>query len=52
LHRQFTGIGEFEAHVIDSTLLSPQATADAVWHGLAEGTYRLVSPGTEPDKAG
>jgi hypothetical protein len=51
LHRQFTGIGEFEAHVIDSTMLSPQATADAVRHGLAEGTYRLVSPGTEPDKA-
>jgi adenylate kinase family enzyme len=42
LHRQFTDIGVFEGHVLDSTPLSPQATADAVLHGLAEGTYRLA----------
>ena len=42
LHRQFTNIGVLEGHVLDSTQLSPQATADAVLHGLAEGTYRLA----------
>ncbi len=42
LHRQFTDIGVFEGHVLDSTQLSPQATVDAVLHGLAEGTYRLA----------
>jgi hypothetical protein len=41
LHRQFTDIGEFGHHVVDSTQLSPQATMDAIRHGLAEGTYRL-----------
>jgi tRNA uridine 5-carbamoylmethylation protein Kti12 len=45
LYRQFTDIGIFEGHVLDSTQLSPQATADAVLHGLAEGTYRLA-PGS------
>jgi adenylate kinase family enzyme len=49
LHRQFTDIGVFERHVLDSTQLSPQATADAVLQGLAEGTYRLAprSPETK-----
>ena len=42
LHRQFTDTGAFEGHVLDSTQLSPQATADAVLHGLSEGTYRLA----------
>jgi predicted kinase len=42
LHREFTDTGAFEVHVLDSTRLSPQATADAVLHGLAEGTYRLA----------
>jgi hypothetical protein len=42
LHRQFTDIGAFEGHVLDSTLLDPQATADAVLHGLAKGRYRLA----------
>jgi adenylate kinase family enzyme len=53
LHRQFTGIGVFEGHVLDSTQLTPQATADAVLHGLAEDTYRLAPrpPGTKPDRS-
>jgi adenylate kinase family enzyme len=53
LYRQFTDIGAFEGHVLDSTRLSPQATANAVLHGLAEGTYRLAprSPGTEPNQS-
>ena len=42
LYRQFTDIGTFEGHVLDTTQLTPQATADAVLHGLAEGTYRLA----------
>jgi adenylate kinase family enzyme len=41
LHRQFTDVSGFEGHIIDSTKLTPQATADAVRRGLAEGTYRL-----------
>jgi adenylate kinase family enzyme len=42
LHHQFTDLGGFEGHVLDSTWLSPQATADAILHGLAGGTYRLA----------
>lgn len=51
LHRQFTDIGVFEGHVLDSTQLNPEATAHAVLHGLAQGTYRLTprSPGTKPN---
>jgi tRNA uridine 5-carbamoylmethylation protein Kti12 len=41
LHRQFSDIGDFGRHVIDSTQLSPQATMDAVRRGLDEGTYLL-----------
>jgi predicted ATPase len=41
LHHQFTDIGEFGRHVLDSTQLGPQATTDAVRRGLAEGTYLL-----------
>jgi hypothetical protein len=39
LHRQFTDISGFEGHVLDSTQLGPQATTDAILHGLAEGAY-------------
>lgn len=42
LHRQFTDISGFEGHVLDSTQLSPEATTDAILHGLAEGTYHLA----------
>ncbi len=48
LHRQFTDIGGYEKHVLDSTRLSPQATADTVLHGLAGGTYHLI-PTPESD---
>jgi hypothetical protein len=43
LHRQFTDTGVFEGHVLDSTQLSPQATSDAVLHGLAEGNPQLLT---------
>ena len=49
LYRQFTDIGEFGRHVIDSTELSPQATMDAIRHGLAERTYLLPPAITLPD---
>jgi adenylate kinase family enzyme len=47
LHRQFTDIGRFEGHVLDTTRLSPQAAAEAVLRGLAEGTYYLAPRSTE-----
>jgi len=42
LHREFTDIGAYERHVFDNTWLEPQATADAVLRGLAEGAYYLA----------
>jgi len=42
LHHQFTDVGAFERHVLDSSQLGAQATADAVLRGLAEGTYHLA----------
>ena len=41
LYRQFTGLGPYEPHVLDSTHLTPQATATALRHSLPQGTYRL-----------
>ena len=41
LHRQFTSPGPYEPHVLDSTHLTPQATATTIRRGLTEGTYRL-----------
>jgi hypothetical protein len=49
LYRQFTDIGELGRHVIYSTELSPQATTDAIRHGLAEGTYLLPPATASPD---
>jgi len=42
LHREFTDIGAYERHVLDNTWLEPQAAADAVLGGLAEGAYYLA----------
>jgi adenylate kinase family enzyme len=41
LHRQFTNLGPYEPHVLDSSHLTPQATAATLRHALAQGTYRL-----------
>lgn len=41
LHRQFSNLGPYEPHVLDSTHLTPQATATAIRRGLTDGTYRL-----------
>jgi adenylate kinase family enzyme len=41
LHRQFTDLGPYKPHVLDSTHLTPQATATTIRHALPQGTYRL-----------
>jgi adenylate kinase family enzyme len=41
LYRQFTDLGPYEPNVLDSTHLTPQATATTICHDLTEGTYRL-----------
>jgi hypothetical protein len=41
LHRQFSDLGVYERHALDSTRLDPQATADVVLRGLAEQAYLL-----------
>ena len=41
LHRQFTELGNFQRHALDSTQLNPHTTADTVLHGLAKGSYLL-----------
>ena len=38
----FIDLGPYEAQVVDSTRLTPQATADAVQRGPADGTFRLT----------
>jgi hypothetical protein len=42
LQREFTDIGAYERYVFDNTWLEPQATADAVLQGLAEGAYYVA----------
>ncbi|MGP3967609.1 AAA family ATPase [Streptomyces sp. 6N223] len=46
MHEQFRELGPYENHVLDTTGLSPEATADAVMAALASGDLRLVP---EPD---
>ncbi len=43
LYRQFTGLGEFERQVLDSTRLAERETADAVRAGLESGAFRLAT---------
>lgn len=43
LYRRFTGLGDLEGHVLDSTRLTARETADTVRTGLASGTFRLVT---------
>jgi adenylate kinase family enzyme len=44
LHEQFSGLGGYETHVLDSSGLTAEATADAVLKGVEQGTY-LLGPG-------
>lgn len=41
LHRQFSDVGVYEAHVLDSTPLTAEATAATILRGLTTGTYLL-----------
>ena len=41
LHRLLSGLGELEAHVIDSTGLSPEQVAAEVRAGLSAGRFGL-----------
>jgi chloramphenicol 3-O-phosphotransferase len=45
LHRQFSGLGDLEPHVLDSSRISPQTTAGLVLRGLARGTFRMGGGG-------
>ncbi|WP_107087943.1 AAA family ATPase [Streptomyces sp. XY152] len=44
LHDQFSNLGAYEAHVLDSTDLAAEATADSILHGVGTGAY-LLDPG-------
>jgi predicted kinase len=41
MHQQFTSLGEYESHAVDSSALGPQATADLIAAGLAAGRFLL-----------
>lgn len=41
LHGQFSNLGAYEAHVLDSTSLTAEATADSILQGVATGAYLL-----------
>ncbi|WP_408995336.1 AAA family ATPase [Streptomyces caniscabiei] len=43
LHDQFSDLGAYEAHVLDSTDLTAEATAESIQQGIARGAY-LLSP--------
>jgi hypothetical protein len=44
LHEQFSSLGVYEAHVVDSSTMTPETTADTILQGIARGTY-LLDPG-------
>ncbi|WP_424863790.1 AAA family ATPase [Streptomyces sp. MMS24-I29] len=41
LHGQFGNLGAYEAHVLDSTSLTAEVTADSILQGVATGAYLL-----------
>lgn len=46
LHKQFSMLGEFENHVIETAGHSPEDTLAAVHAGLVSGSFRLGAKGT------
>ncbi|MFE6869572.1 AAA family ATPase [Kitasatospora sp. NPDC057692] len=42
LHNQFSGLGAYEDHVLDSSDLTAEETADLVLQGIARGAYLLA----------
>ncbi|MFJ8753936.1 AAA family ATPase [Streptomyces sp. NPDC102441] len=49
LHGQFSNLGAYEAHVLDSTSLTAEATGDSVLQGVATGAYLLDPSGSVTD---
>jgi len=49
LHGQFSSLGAYEAHVLDSTSLTAEATADSILQGVATGAYLLNPSGSITD---
>lgn len=41
LHEEFSSLGEFERHVVDSSEMSPEETSAAIRVGLIAGRFRL-----------
>lgn len=41
LHQQFSNLGDLEPHVLDSSHIDADATAEAVLHGINNGHYQL-----------
>lgn len=52
LHSQFSDLGVYESHVLDSTDLTAEATADSVLQGVARGLYLLGPSGSVADAGG
>lgn len=46
LHQQFTALGAYEPHTLDSTTLTPEATAATVLQGMERGAYLLNPAGS------
>jgi cytidylate kinase len=42
MHEEFSSLGEFERHVVDSSAMSPEETAAAFRSGLDAGRFRLT----------
>ncbi|MGW1816780.1 AAA family ATPase [Streptomyces sp. NPDC002125] len=51
LHGQFSSLGAYETHVLDSTGLTAEATADSILQGVARGLY-LLDPGRQHRRRG
>jgi hypothetical protein len=41
MHEEFSSLGEFERHVVDTSDMSPQETASVIRAGSKEGRFRL-----------
>ncbi|MCX5417310.1 AAA family ATPase [Streptomyces sp. NBC_00059] len=49
LHGQFSDLGVYETHVLDSTGLTAEATAGSVLQGITKGLYLLGPSGSTTD---
>ncbi|MEH0581342.1 MULTISPECIES: hypothetical protein [Streptomyces] len=51
LHDQFSNLGGYETHVLDSSNMTAEATAESVLEGIARGIY-LLDPDDSSTDAG